>query len=304
MPAWGKDILKSIPGLTRFVRVVRGQIVPNRTVWKWVGLTYAVIAGGGIGGFVWVSGNGGLRIAVFAGILGLILIGPLVWLMGTVLVKLDEQHRRTTENLSNTEVRLREMVNVRPLIDGPPLDFSGWTMSPHLGKLLAQIIARHQPDHIVECGSGTSTVFVAHALRKYNPSGQITAIEHLEKYAEKTKQLIQDHSCGNHASVLLAPLCKRDVEGEKKSWYDVTTDDLGNRQIDLLLVDGPPHETGPMARYPAVPILHSKLADDCVILVDDGDRPEERRAAKKWANRLQADLEYGEGPGGSYILRC
>ena len=216
---------------------------------------------------------------------------------------MDRYNRNINERISDAEIRIREMVNVRSLIDGPPLDFEGWTMSPHFGKLIAQIVSSHHPDTVVECGSGTSTIFTAHALNKYNTSGEIYVLEHMKKYKYKTDKLIQNHSCASRTQVILAPLCEHKIEDREQLWYDVTVGDSGVKSIDFLLVDGPPNETGPMARYPAVPILKPLLSDDCVILVDDGDRPDVEKAVHKWAKDIHADIEYTGGPGGSYILR-
>jgi len=107
----------------------------------------------------------------------------------------------------------------------------------------------------------------------------------------------------SRAQVIFAPLCEHKIEDTEQVWYDVTVEDLRVESIDFLLVDGPPDETGPMARYPAVPILKPLLSDDCVILVDDGDRSDVEKAVYRWAKDVHADVEYTGGPGGSYVLR-
>jgi len=167
--------------------------------WGIGGLLASIIYGGGSAFLVWDLGNGGLTTAILAGGGVFLTVGIFVVVVDSIHVKVDRYNRNINERISDAEIRIREMVNVRPLIDGPPLDFEGWTMSPHFGKLIAQIVSRHHPDTVVECGSGTSTVFTAHALNKYNISGDIYALEHTKKYKEKTDNLIQDHSCESRA---------------------------------------------------------------------------------------------------------
>jgi len=208
------------------------------------------------------------------------------------------------KHVDNKHEALREMVNIRPLLDGPPLDYGDWAMDPFLGKVLAQMIARHRPDNIVECGSGTSTVMMAQLLERYNPSGHMVAIDHLEEFAKKTEELVRDYGYSEDVDVLTAPLRKWDVDGKELTWYGLTYERFEERSIDLLVVDGPPWNTGPLARYPAAFILEPYLAEDCVIILDDGDRADEEQAAHRWAELLDADLEYAGGPKGTYVLRC
>ena len=70
------------------------------------------------------------------------------------------------------------------------------------------------------------------------------------------------------------------MEGRRLSWYsgDALAAALPDR-IDLLLVDGPPDLFGPGVRWPAVPLLRDRLGPGAAVLMDDGDRPAERRAA-------------------------
>ena len=72
----------------------------------------------------------------------------------------------------------------------------------------------------------------------------------------------------------------------------------------MLIVDGPPATMGEMARYPALPSLHARLADNCVILMDDGNREDERLTAKRWTTEFpefSAEFLYLEK--GAYLLR-
>jgi predicted O-methyltransferase YrrM len=215
-------------------------------------------------------------------------------------VKLNHVLRRVNES----EETLHELINIRPLVDGsPPLDYGGWAMDPQLGKILAQVISRQRPGWIVECGSGSSTVFMGYCLRRIEGEGKVTAFEHMPEYADKTRALVEAHGVSDCVEVITAPLERRTIDGRDWSWYGVDPHSFSDRTIDLLVVDGPPHTTGTQARYPAIPVLREHLSEDCVIVLDDADRPEEKEVARLWGDELEARVEYRSGGTGTCILR-
>jgi len=48
--------------------------------------------------------------------------------------------------------------------------------------------------------------------------------------------------------------------------------------------------------------LKHHLAEECWILMDDGDRPDERATAHAWSEELGAKLIYLEGGRGGWLL--
>lgn len=271
----------------------------GKKTWRKLAVSISLLSGGCAGWLAWGMSGGQWQLIVPAGILGGIITGPLVALLGSVNLKLNDLRTK----IRREHVSLRELTNIRPLVDGPPLDYGHWAMDPYFGKILAQLIYQHEPDRIVECGSGTSTAFMAKLLKRVNPEGKITALEHLSEYAQKTDQLLQDHTVETGTEVLRTPLREWEVDGTSYAWYGVEPDRFSENSIDLLVVDGPPHTTGDNPRYAAALVLQECLSEECVIVLDDGKREEEEEAAKRWAEVLEADVEYKEGPKGTYILR-
>jgi len=53
-------------------------------------------------------------------------------------------------------------------------------------------------------------------------------------------------------------------------------------KIDFLIVDGPPGDVCVLARFPSVPLLKDHLNQDCVILVDDAKRDDEKLMIRAW----------------------
>jgi len=164
---------------------------------------------------------------------------------------------------------------------GDPLPLmGGWALSPR-GLLQAiDLVTQSDVSLVVECGSGTSTLFLARAL-ELKGSGNLVALEHSNEYLERTQQGLQQHGLSKIAEVRLAPLEKIDVDGVAYMWYAVSTiADLDN--IDVLIIDGPPGDTGNWARYPAYPLFRERLSPGSVIVFDDVQRGEEKEIVDAW----------------------
>ena len=171
--------------------------------------------------------------------------------------------------------------------------------SPDFLHLMASEIFRLRPQTIVEVGSGTSTLIAAYCLRKIG-AGKIVSLDHLQKYADITRQTIDSHGLGEFAEVIHAPLKPYSIDGREFQWYD----DAGLRdieQIDVLIVDGPPQEVSSDARYPAIPLLQSRLHADSIVLLDDGAREDETRIVKQWKQNHGFDYAEVNTEKGAFV---
>lgn len=160
-----------------------------------------------------------------------------------------------------------------PIVGGMAMNPSG------LVRLLHEVDTT-VPSLVVECGSGTSTLWIATALRDRG-AGLLVALEHDHRFVEQTRRTLREHHLDDWARVVHAPLVPTPTPRGEFPWY--TTDELDDAQtIDLLLVDGPPGNTGPLARYPALPVLGSRLSPQAVVLLDDAQRPDEGTIIEHW----------------------
>jgi predicted O-methyltransferase YrrM len=161
----------------------------------------------------------------------------------------------------------------------PPM--RGWAASPDLVLLLVEMLRAERPELMVECGSGASTLWAALAIRQFGLDTRLVALEHDTRYARETTDLLAAHGVADLAEVRHAPLEPFDLDGGTWQWYArVGWEDL--RGIDLLFVDGPPGKTGPLARFPALPLLGRQLTDDAVVVLDDLVRAEEQEIVQRW----------------------
>lgn len=182
-----------------------------------------------------------------------------------------------TQTLQNVELLHHELKLGKPL---PPL--RGWAASPDVLLLMMRHVRSAGPDVIVECGSGASTVVLAQAAR-LNGRGHVYAIDHDGVFAEESRKMLARYGLSDWATVTHAPLRQVAIDGRSWEWYD--PDRLPKTPpIDVLFVDGPPADTPKsLARYPAGPMLFSRLAPRGVVFADDTDRTGETEVLRRWA---------------------
>lgn len=221
------------------------------------------------------------------------------------LCSLREDFNRKIErdgflNFQQTEALTNLLAVMQP---GLPLPQTrGWAVWPDFLSTLYTLIREKQPRLIVELGSGVSTLVSGYALRQ-NGGGRIVSLDHSDDWLQATGTHIERHGVGDYVELRHAPLQAVDVRGRSALWYDTRqTADL--RDIDILVVDGPPGSTQPMARYPALPLLFDRLSPDAVILVDDANRDDEQRMVKQWLTLFDGlDAEFLRLGQGAYVLK-
>lgn len=196
----------------------------------------------------------------------------------------------------------------RELQPRAPMPLSGHWALDATGLLeLMFLLGTGTPKLVVELGSGTSSVWIAYALER--TGGRLVSVDHDREYAERTRWLLSAHGLEKVAEVRDAPLCPLDLDGETFQWYDPAVfEDV--REIDLLMVDGPPLATCENARYPALRVLEQRLSPSAIVVLDDADRPDEQHIVDRWLKTVdglarghsvlgnQAVLTYARPSGG------
>jgi hypothetical protein len=176
-----------------------------------------------------------------------------------------------------------------------------WAGSPDFLLKIAEEVMRSKPLTIVECSSGTSTVVLARCLQ-LNGKGHLYSLENSPEYANKSRALLAKHELTDWATVLDAPLVTRNTE---TPWYDESAIPVQMPHVDMLVVDGPPHMTAPLARYPALPRLHPRMSDRCTIMVDDADRKDEVEMLRRWKEEFpQFEQTHLQCEKGLVMLQC
>ena len=173
---------------------------------------------------------------------------------------------------------------------------------PDLLELAWQTIVDERPKHVLELGSGMSTLVMAYALENAG-GGDLIALEDHPGIASNTRERLAEHELAEYVRVLHAPLQSLKLEGEAHHFYSLKElpDD---RRFDMVFVDGPGAFLDPKIRYPAMPLLRKRLAENVVILIDDMDRAAEQRIVQRWlADYPELQKDEVLSTAGHFVLR-
>ncbi len=104
-------------------------------------------------------------------------------------------------------------------------------------------------------------------------------------------------------TLLKTPLRSLKLGGSKWHWYDLDALSAELR-FGLLFVDGPAGILARMARYPALPLLRERLADEAFIFLDDFRRKDEIAIVCRWLQEFpELTLETQGTQGSAAVLR-
>lgn len=177
----------------------------------------------------------------------------------------------------------------------PLAAMTSWSIAPEFAWWLYQHVVAERPEKIIELGSGTSTLVIAAALKRLG-AGRFLSFEHDHVYLEKTRALLQACDLQDHVELLYAPLEKLEFDDQSYRWYDLPYDLIdhmvGHKQLDLLLIDGPPAATNRHARYPAMVRLRDYCSESALVLLDDADRAEEQEILARWEGLLGGECSH------------
>ena len=157
----------------------------------------------------------------------------------------------------------------------------GWAATPEtLLVLVSRILAAPRIDTVVECGSGTSTAWIALALKKRG-EGRLISLEHDQNYADSTRLKLEELGLDGWVEIRVHDLVLQPFEARSRLWFpSEALADIG--PVSLLFVDGPPAHLGAEIRYPALPLLTDRLTPDAWVILDDIDRAEEQSILARW----------------------
>jgi len=208
------------------------------------------------------------------------------------------------------------------------MNFHGWPISSDIALYLLGRIKENNYDLIIEFGSGTSTQLFAKAMVSEASSSlpsiesvsatliedhtenrnhsvvnysrelpkRVLSFEHNKEYFDKTRQTLTQNGLSEVVNLVHAPLVDCQVDGEHYLYYNCDLElahiaNVFNGRVAkiLVLVDGPPAKTGPLARMPAMSKLLNNLGcHQLDIILDDYIRSEEKQIASAWKKMLEA----------------
>ena len=208
-----------------------------------------------------------------------------------------KQNLIRSQNLVYTQLESLSWLQCRLLASTqlPPL--RGWACSPDVLLRLHTHIIETKPRVVVEFGSGASTLVIADALSQ-NKIGKLISIDHSEYYGAQTLIELEKSWLQGWVDIRVGVLelwdgyhLNPESDSKPSLWYPKSIlQDI--EDIDLMWVDGPPGNTCPYSRYPALPALSIQLSRHIEVWMDDTIRQVEKEICKDWSQRYGFDLEY------------
>ena len=235
--------------------------------------------------------------AFLAVLAGLRVLSQRLWLLSA---ELRSASGAASRSLASELHSMQVILNRFPQCSLPT---TGYSMTFGNLHALMDLLDELEPDTVVEFGSGMSTILVA-AWMKRRGRGMLRSFDHDAAWSGRTSRHLERHGLDGHSRVTCVALAPVSVQGHHVNWYDLPADAAGIRNIELVIVDGPPSHEQSMARLPALFALESQLAANCCIVLDDALRPEERAVTAIWRAHLpEAEVYMIPGPTGLAVFR-
>lgn len=163
-------------------------------------------------------------------------------------------------------------------------DNQGWDAKlDYFDEIVRRAVATRGP--ILECGSGLTTLVLAHLCAQRNVETWV--LEHNAQWHGRVSKALKRHGLPG-VNLHLAPL--RDYR--EFTWYDPPLSEMPSR-FSLVICDGPP-DLANGGRYGLLPILGERLESGAVILFDDADEPGQPEVLRRWAAERRVHVEMKE----------
>lgn len=165
----------------------------------------------------------------------------------------------------------------------------GWAATvPAITVMVQEILGRPTLENVLDIGSGASTVWSALAMRERG-YGKCYALEHDPQFVSTLRTKLGDLGLERWAEVIYAPLVGWSPSFDyahsdfqlPDQWYSLNS--IRGLDLDAVFVDGPPGRRQELSRVPALESLYGQLRDDCLVVVDDTIRVEEKEIVSIWS---------------------
>lgn len=247
-----------------------------------------------------------MSFSVLLSSIGLVILGLLVILIRKV-ARIDREVWNLRGKLDDAGVSVFKQIealgNVNAMLKLPvPLPATGgWAAAADFLLVIARHASTFRPAVIVECSCGVSTIALARCVQ-LSGTGHVFSLEHNPEFAQLTRDNLASQGLSEYATVMDAPLASKSHDGRSYDWY--TVPEKLPKQIDLLIIDGPPASVHSMARFPAGPELFPRIRHGGAVFLDDASREGERACVAEWRTAFpEVTVEYLELQKGCICLR-
>lgn len=180
------------------------------------------------------------------------------------------------------------------------LAFTPFSLNPYTIVHILNEILLNNKKQIVEFGSGISTIIIARFIQINNLDINFLSIDNNSQWSRFIKKEMCRYGCEKFVNLEVGEIAELtqpyDEEYNSKSWYNLTKvkKSIGNlqKEIDLVIVDGPSTGFSEYARYPTIPIIKDYLSSNVTIFLDDTRRSGEKEILTKWNTLLNGEIQF------------
>ncbi|MEL7467129.1 MAG: class I SAM-dependent methyltransferase [Pseudomonadota bacterium] len=174
-----------------------------------------------------------------------------------------------------------------------------WYPEERTLEAVVDLIETEAPSRVLMLNGGLAVAVFARALKG---RGEILVIDHDAQSIRVTAHMLSQVGACAPVRILEAELQDYD---KHNMWYDRVLVSELTGTFDLIFIDGPPHFSGRMPRWPAGAELFHRLAPGGIVVLDKARRVKEKKALQRWAEAhphlSQSRLKRG---GGAVVLRA
>ena len=176
-----------------------------------------------------------------------------------------------------------------PELNLPFIPQTSYALSASAIRIILNDVVLHQRRHVIEFGSGMSTLFLAKVLKEF-PDTELISIDHDAAWLGYLQNQLEKIGASGVVRLIHAPLESAEMNDDV-SWYarDIVLAALKNYVVDSAIIDGPKarHSNDAETRSYALGILESQLNPrGHVVFMDDINRPGERKIYERWAREF------------------
>jgi predicted O-methyltransferase YrrM len=144
------------------------------------------------------------------------------------------------------------------------------------------------PSHVLEFGSGASTVWIASLMRDLHGERggiRVFSIEQDEGTASAVTRDLDREGLRDMVRLVTAPVAPRAVWGRTVDTYQISDEEMGDlldsARPDLVMIDGPAGRPG--ARFGTLPSVVDHVMPGALFYLDDALRRGELEVGAAWA---------------------
>lgn len=182
-------------------------------------------------------------------------------------------------------------------------DEDGWALALDALRFLTALVRRLQPAHVLELGSGLSTLALARERQLGGGRSSLTVLEHDPAFAEQSARKLQEDGVADGVELRLTHLVSRRYRGSfLPVYWEVGARLEHDPRADLVLADGPPGPLG--GREGAIYQALERSRPGTLILLDDADRAQESAILDTLGTAWGPAVEVHRLPGFTKGLGC